>query len=77
MEAISETDTFLLMLSKLCFLFFLLMCLGTYVMVIGQPLDANHSNKKIINAIKIQIINDANLELYWPLEVMEFNLFNN
>ena len=43
-------------------------------MVIGQLIDnINLTNTMSIKTIKIQIINNSNLELCWPLEVIESN----
>jgi hypothetical protein len=44
-------------------------------MVIGDYMSKTEGKKPSISTVKIQIINNQNLDLYWPLEVIESTLF--
>ncbi len=43
-------------------------------MVIGDYMSKTELKKPCISTVKIQIINNQNLDLYWPLEVIESTL---
>ena len=44
-------------------------------MIIGDFISKMVKNKACLRTVKIQILNNQNLELNWPLEVIESRIF--